>query len=754
MHRNRVTFCSASRRVRTPISAVIGSAAILAFTAPGLAVVKSWSLVAGGAWNNNAGWTPAGVPGPADDVHIGNLFSVENEWITLNVNATIASLSITDGMMLDSNGSRLVVNGHTLVSGYNSSGGFGYPSRFRVDQTPFVHDFILGSLSIEDEGWVELENGGTLRVNGLLDVSDGARIFGSGVIELGGNGPVAFRQDGSGIGAGVNGLTIVQQGTGLIDLDGTFAGDSLINVTAGTIDGSSNAWLSIYATAFTDAFDDEIWLGDGNVLTMNIADGWSVGPVGILRFWGGNGQNLQPARIAGANLDMHGLMLFSGANTWAQVNAPMSLRPTVQAIMGVNDRLELNGPVTLYGGTYTLDQGAVIDFDAPTIVRGGSFTTASGSVDDGSINFNASSSWEGAVTVDGVMRVNGSASVTGTTVIDALTFDFDGANGNTSWSIGNSLTIKTASLGTFDTNSFYGSVTSSGTFPGRLVVNLDDPSDQWTMAGEMTLGGVATIQATRLEGSRVRFTGDLNIQNRVQVTADTLFEGFSMLSFIDGSSRLRLSGESVMKPGMLVLGTGAVEVGAAGDLTLEDGVGLANAGLVNLGSLHIGAGAGEATVDRFENDPDATWVVEIGGHAPGVEHDRLVVTSGSAVLAGELDVRVIGVFDPAPGSVFTFLQAPGTVSGTFDNDPVSFVPGKVHLWSVGSNASSAWVTLETTVPCEGELTGDGLIDGADLGVLLASWGSCTGCLADLNGDGAVDGADLGILLAAWGACSY
>ncbi|MCA9284845.1 MAG: hypothetical protein KDA22_06515 [Phycisphaerales bacterium] len=45
-----------------------------------------------------------------------------------------------------------------------------------------------------------------------------------------------------------------------------------------------------------------------------------------------------------------------------------------------------------------------------------------------------------------------------------------------------------------------------------------------------------------------------------------------------------------------------------------------------------------------------------------------------------------------------------------------------------------------------DLNGDGVVDGADLGVLLAGWG---GGATDLDGDGTVDGADLGVLLAAW-----
>lgn len=51
--------------------------------------------------------------------------------------------------------------------------------------------------------------------------------------------------------------------------------------------------------------------------------------------------------------------------------------------------------------------------------------------------------------------------------------------------------------------------------------------------------------------------------------------------------------------------------------------------------------------------------------------------------------------------------------------------------------------------CPADLNGDGVVDGADLGIMLGAWGTPG---ADLNGDGTTDGADLGIMLGAWGAC--
>ena len=60
--------------------------------------------------------------------------------------------------------------------------------------------------------------------------------------------------------------------------------------------------------------------------------------------------------------------------------------------------------------------------------------------------------------------------------------------------------------------------------------------------------------------------------------------------------------------------------------------------------------------------------------------------------------------------------------------------------------------------CVGDIVTDGIVNGADLGTLLAYWGLTTSVpysqASDINVDGRVDGADLGRLLANWGVCQY
>jgi hypothetical protein len=59
------------------------------------------------------------------------------------------------------------------------------------------------------------------------------------------------------------------------------------------------------------------------------------------------------------------------------------------------------------------------------------------------------------------------------------------------------------------------------------------------------------------------------------------------------------------------------------------------------------------------------------------------------------------------------------------------------------------VTVEFVDPCPADLNGDNVVNGLDLGLVLAAWGTPK---QDITGDAVTDGTDLGILLASWGAC--
>ena len=59
-------------------------------------------------------------------------------------------------------------------------------------------------------------------------------------------------------------------------------------------------------------------------------------------------------------------------------------------------------------------------------------------------------------------------------------------------------------------------------------------------------------------------------------------------------------------------------------------------------------------------------------------------------------------------------------------------------------------TVEFVDPCPADLNGDNFVNGVDLGLLLAAWGTAE---QDITGDGTTDGVDFGIMLASWGPCA-
>ncbi|MEY4118394.1 MAG: hypothetical protein RLZZ116_1722 [Planctomycetota bacterium] len=63
-----------------------------------------------------------------------------------------------------------------------------------------------------------------------------------------------------------------------------------------------------------------------------------------------------------------------------------------------------------------------------------------------------------------------------------------------------------------------------------------------------------------------------------------------------------------------------------------------------------------------------------------------------------------------------------------------------------------WLNPPAPPACPADINQNGSVDGADLTVLLQSWGPCANCAADINQNGSVDGADLTVLLQSWGGC--
>jgi hypothetical protein len=715
---------------------------------------KHWNT-AGGSWGVAGNWLPNGVPIASDSVFMGSTVAAENAFVNLSAGVLIQALTINDGLSLDTNSFVLVVPGPVLVSGENlvDKGKFNviYSSRLRVANGAGAVDAQLATVTVEDGADLELEDSSTLRVTDQLVIADDQSVLlGDGLVELTGNGAVALLNNGA-IAPGLDDLTITQLGAGRIDLDGTNAGRTL-NITLGTLDGSNYAELTINGDQLADPMDNDIWLSAHNRLTMNLSNGWTMGSGTELRM--SSGSHPGPARLQGEHLDMYGDITLPGTAAWGIISTPITLRNTVLASAGTNAKLEFSGEAVVDGATFIVGQGGDIRFTGPTTVLGGQFATQSENYLDGDLVFDGPTEWNGTLQGLGVLQQLQDATVVGPTQIDAHVFNMDG-NSSVSWNIAHSLTVnaKEIDLGNTILN---GEITIGGGFFGHLEINITSGSNVWNLGGTLTTSGVAAIPTERISGSPMILSGDLNLDGRVGIGTYVWMYPQSVTTMADSLTELRLTDGGTIYTGATLTGGGLVVNGSAGQLTLQDNVNLNDVGLVNNGKLAVGPFTGVAFVDRFTQEASGTWLVQLGGYTPDVEHDLLFVLNGPATVAGQMDVSLVnmgnGVFDPQAGDSFIVLRASAGLAGGFANQPISYANGKVYLWSVAIDSSTVQLVLDDVVPCPADLNSDGQVNGADLGILLANWGPCEGCLGDLDGDNIVSGADLGQLLASWGPC--
>ena len=144
-------------------------------------------------------------------------------------------------------------------------------------------------------------------------------------------------------------------------------------------------------------------------------------------------------------------------------------------------------------------------------------------------------------------------------------------------------------------------------------------------------------------------------------------------------------------------------------------------------------------------------------HAVAVRADGTVVawgasTSGQlAVPAGLDQVEAIA----CSGFATIALRADGSVVswGGGTNPANGPSPAPAYATGISMLAAKGSIALGVRGPVIddgpfGDLDGDGVVNAADLAILLGAWGSASST-ADLDGDGQVNAADLALLLGAW-----
>jgi len=280
------------------------------------------------------------------------------------------------------------------------------------------------------------------------------------------------------------------------------------------------------------------------------------------------------------------------------------------------------------------------------------------------------------------------------------------------------------------------------------------------------VAGLATVALNREAGAAVTVAGP----NSSLVVVDRLIVGdggHGTLTVTDGAqvevgNDLRLG---ILPPTLggfpfFGPGTGVVEVDGTGSLVAVAGdarCGVLGVGEIALsrggrmvvdGDLYLNVGGGLVATLRFtvaradagDFASPAVSMLDVGGDAG----TNITVMSSYNLLI-ELDP------DDPPGAGDAYILIEADVLK--ESNPVALptIPGLVaQLFTETVDGRERQILRFGSAF---DLTGDGIVDGADLGALLTQWGECPGgsegCPADFDGDGVVDGADLGLLLANW-----
>lgn len=320
------------------------------------------------------------------------------------------------------------------------------------------------------------------------------------------------------------------------------------------------------------------------------------------------------------------------------------------------------------------------------------------------------------------------------------------------------------SVGLLNGNHSYGAPPAGIDGAGRQKPELVAP-------GEFTSFSTPVVSACSAVlyqfANELPYSLNVNRRSGVAVKASLLAGATHGQAWSNGAPQSGASRGVATTPIDPVVGFGTVNIDRAHRiLSADEAIGQATASAAISGPS-VGLAAWEYEVissTTFERH----WRIDV----PGTADVRVALTwnrnpassqfTGSAPILQNNDIKLQRIVNGQPvsmvGDAGVSLFGSGNVVSQSAVDNVEHLsiddlaPGS-YLLSVNrvttagfaTIAALAWIVDVTAVP--GDLNGDGVVNGADLGLLLSNWGGSG--VGDLSGDGVVDGADLGLLLSAW-----
>ncbi len=638
-----------------------------------------------------------------------------NGMFDLSGDTTVAggSLNLNPPADLLNLGTNLSMTGGTIdiscgegasVDTYNQSGGTftGFSSDLTISgATTLSGGTMTGAIGVP----VTTSANGDVTIDGFTTLA-GERIFNSAatVSMIGGtawlrlNNSAAFNNngtfnaevDGNINASGVLGQRFTNNGTynkngpATQNVSVAFTNNGDVNINSGTVSFAGQGFDC--AGTVSGVAGSTLQLAAGN---------HAIAPTGEL--------NVARFRVTGGTTQFNGTMAASESTTITSgtlnFNVPANLIDLGQSFTMGGGALNLNSgesvevdDCTLTGGTIS---GATADFNVtgPMTWSGGTFTTSGGA--------------PAITTVAGDLQIDGFATLGGTRTFTSQA---------TATMIGASAWLRINNNAVF---------TNDGTFNAEVDGNIDRSGG----SGQFVNNGAYNKRGLGAQNVSVRFinNGDLRLENGTM--------NFTTQGYRQNGGATILDGGNLNSNVTVNIQDGEVR-----------GSGMISADTTNAARFSPGVSPGVIDIDGdYTQTKSGALHIELGGLAPGTQHDVLNVTD-DAFLNGTLDIDLINAFTPSIGDTFIILncdarfgqflsvQSP-TVGGVgFD---VVYNPDNVTLVAVASSAGD----------CDDDGDIDlidfdahaGCVTGPDNGP-IAPMCDCT----DFDGDGDVDLLDWGL----------
>ena len=556
-----------------------------------------------GPWNEAIRWSPQGVPGAGDVVHIssgtatlsGNTTIASLHLSNLGVIAGNADLTITDSMVwsavgagiesLGGTGTVTVAPGATLSM---TAGTLPHHRNFRSGPNrTFVNaGSAVWSGSGEWGGQGQFINEGDLEL--AYDAEEPTRLCFSSTSD-------AVVNAASGI--------IRRTGAGELIVYCQFTNHGLVEIEQGTFRLRDWSWVGGTDTGAYEIHEDAVLIFDGNRILTETA---SVSGAGIVRT---GGSSTQPTTI----------------------NGTFSI-PTIEAFGGV-----------------------ILDFNSDTTVERLLMGEA-GNLSSGQIGGSAT------LTVTEELRwINGYMSGSGMTVVaEGATFVLDVQSSYTGMRDSRSFINEGVGTWTSDGGRFSH---SKGDFENRglLTVSASGNAADFFSDGRFVNADGGVLR--RMGEGRTRFSSGFENHGIVEILEGTLdLNGFNWIGGTDAGAYVLADGTRLEFNGGVRTLTETASIAGTGTIVFPVSSDWRH--VTNNAMWRPGTSPGTLTIDSDYPAEKGVLEIELGGFQPGAEYDQLVVR-GKARLGGTLRLDVLGGFTPQPGDFFTVVTAEEVV-GAFD----------------------------------------------------------------------------------------